>query len=105
MKKNLLLLLVCSLIVSVNVVAKSKQIKISKAERTSVFASTDATGDIIPCEGEKCKKGDKCCKKKKSKASAKNSKCCSAEASASGKSCCMKKDKVQDTEKKKEETK
>ena len=70
-----------------------------------MVASTNAANDMIPCEGEKCKKGDKCCKKKGIKASAKNSKGCSAEASASGKSCCMKKEKAEAQTEKKEETK
>lgn len=107
MKRNLLLLLVFSLFISVSVNAKSKEIKASKAESTNVVTSSDAANDMSPCDGEKCRKGDKCCKKKDSKASAKKAKGCSSESSASGKSCCMKKEKAEAeaTVEKKEEAK
>lgn len=104
MKKNLLLVLVCGLFFSVNVNAKVV-LKTSNATAINLVTTNEVTLDLSACEGEKCKKGDKCCKKKDSKASAKKSKCCSAEASANGKSCCMKKDKAEAAAEKKEETK
>ncbi|MBK7855255.1 MAG: hypothetical protein IPJ79_10405 [Bacteroidetes bacterium] len=93
MKRNLLLLLVCGLFISVSANANFRELKVSKAENADVVTSTDTANEMSPCDGDKCKKGDKCCKNKDSKASAKKAKGCSSEGSSTAKSCCMKKDK------------